>query len=260
MKSALRLSAALGLTLLAACEPNLGGGADVNTAGAASGTVTALSAEPQAATELARDFETIAFSQTGAGTLRRMQSPLTITATMPEENMRSTSSLLESVVTKLESGAGVRIMQASRFDADGAPVFGPDQRGFWVLFSDKAEIEAMLDESGGLRASIRAAGCGAMAISGPGEIPFGAIIFVEASRPASAQSYCVHREMVAGMGLAGFLPRRDSIFSDNVQATTFSARDLALVRMLYDPRLRPGMTAAQARPLLPAIAADALSR
>jgi hypothetical protein len=27
--------------------------------------------------------------------------------------------------------------------------------------------------------------------------------------------------------------------------------------MLYDPRLRPGMTAAEALPLLPAIAADA---
>jgi hypothetical protein len=29
--------------------------------------------------------------------------------------------------------------------------------------------------------------------------------------------------------------------------------------MHYDPRLRPGMTAAEARPLLPAIAADALA-
>jgi hypothetical protein len=30
-----------------------------------------------------------------------------------------------------------------------------------------------------------------------------------------------------------------------------------LLRMLYDPRLRPGMSAAEARPLLPAIARDA---
>lgn len=260
MKSVLQLSVALGLTLLAACEPNLGGGADVSTAGAASETVTALSTEPQAATELARDFEAVAFSRTGGGTLRRMQAPLTITATMPEETMSDTASLMQSVVTKLEAGAGLRIMQASRFDADGAPVFGPDQRGFWVIYSDRDEIDAMLDDSEGLRASIRAAGCGAMSIAGPGEVPMGAIIFVETSRPASAQSYCVHREMVAGMGLTGFLPRRDSIFSDSVQATTFSARDLALVRMLYDPRLRNGMTAAQARPLLPAIAADALAR
>ena len=28
--------------------------------------------------------------------------------------------------------------------------------------------------------------------------------------------------------------------------------------MLYDPRLRPGMTAAEARPLLPQIARDAM--
>ena len=34
--------------------------------------------------------------------------------------------------------------------------------------------------------------------------------------------------------------------------------DEVLLRMLYDPRLRPGMTAAEARPLLPAIAKDAL--
>ena len=39
----------------------------------------------------------------------------------------------------------------------------------------------------------------------------------------------------------------------------YSARNLALLRMLYDPRLRDGMSAAEARPLLPAVAADALA-
>ena len=60
------------------------------------------------------------------------------------------------------------------------------------------------------------------------------------------------------MGLPNDSPEaRPSLFNDSLEFALLTEHDAILLRMLYDPRLRPGMTAAEARPLLPAIAADA---
>ena len=50
---------------------------------------------------------------------------------------------------------------------------------------------------------------------------------------------------------------RPSLFNDDLEFALLTEHDAILLRMLYDPRLRPGMTADEARPLLPAIARDA---
>ncbi|MCQ8205510.1 DUF2927 domain-containing protein, partial [Vibrio parahaemolyticus] len=69
---------------------------------------------------------------------------------------------------------------------------------------------------------------------------------------------CVHEEMAQAMGLPNDSPdARPSLFNDDLEFALLTDHDAVLLRMLYDPRLRPGMTAAQARPLLPAIARDA---
>ena len=48
---------------------------------------------------------------------------------------------------------------------------------------------------------------------------------------------------------------RPSLFNDSLEFALLTEHDAILLRMLYDPRLRPGMTAGEVRPLLPAIAA-----
>jgi Protein of unknown function (DUF2927) len=67
---------------------------------------------------------------------------------------------------------------------------------------------------------------------------------------------CVHEELAQALGLPNDDDRvRPSIFNDNEEFALLTRHDEYLLRMLYDARLKPGMTADEVRPLLPAIIA-----
>ncbi|HEU0221617.1 MAG TPA: DUF2927 domain-containing protein [Paracoccaceae bacterium] len=68
---------------------------------------------------------------------------------------------------------------------------------------------------------------------------------------------CVHEELSQALGLGNDDDEvRPSIFNDDEEFALLTEHDEYLLRMLYDDRLRPGMTAEEVRPLLPAIIAD----
>lgn len=85
------------------------------------------------------------------------------------------------------------------------------------------------------------------------------LILIRAEHPPLTRLSCVHEEMSQAMGLPNDSPdARPSLFNDGLEFALLTEHDEILLRMLYDPRLRPGMSAAEVRPLLPAIARDAL--
>jgi hypothetical protein len=68
---------------------------------------------------------------------------------------------------------------------------------------------------------------------------------------------CVQEELAQGLGLANDSPRaRPSIFNDDEEFATLTRMDELLLRILYDRRLRPGMTEEEARPIVEVIAAE----
>jgi hypothetical protein len=70
---------------------------------------------------------------------------------------------------------------------------------------------------------------------------------------------CIEEEMTQALGLANDDPAiRPSIFNDDEEFALLTKHDEILLKMLYDPRLRVGMTPERARPLLRAVAEDAL--
>lgn len=84
------------------------------------------------------------------------------------------------------------------------------------------------------------------------------IIQIPAEHPPFTKLSCVQEEMAQAMGLPNDSPdARPSLFNDNKEFALLTEHDAILLRMLYDPRLKPGMSAAEVMPLLPAIAADA---
>lgn len=86
------------------------------------------------------------------------------------------------------------------------------------------------------------------------------LILIRAEHPQLTRLSCVHEEMAQAMGLPNDSPEaRPSLFSDSLEFALLTEHDEILLRMLYDPRLRPGMTAEEARPLLPQIARDAIA-
>lgn len=87
----------------------------------------------------------------------------------------------------------------------------------------------------------------------------GAVVLVKAEHSSIMRRSCIEEEMTQALGLANDDPNvRPSIFNDDEEFALLTKHDEILLKMLYDPRLRVGMTPERARPILPAVAADAL--
>jgi hypothetical protein len=85
-----------------------------------------------------------------------------------------------------------------------------------------------------------------------------AIVLIRAEHPPLTRMSCVQEEMAQAMGLPNDSNEaRPSLFNDTREFALLTEHDAILLRMLYDPRLRPGMTIDEVRPLLPAIAEQA---
>ncbi len=84
-----------------------------------------------------------------------------------------------------------------------------------------------------------------------------AIIIIRAEHPDLMRRACIHEEIAQAMGLPNDSPdARPSIFNDDGEFGLLTSHDELLLRMLYDRRLTPGMTEAEARPIVRQIAAE----
>ena len=92
---------------------------------------------------------------------------------------------------------------------------------------------------------------------GAGSAYSNAVAVIRAELPARLRTSCVHEEMAQGMGLANDSPdARPSIFNDDEEFAYLTRHDELLLKMLYDRRLRTGMTEPEARPIVDDIAAE----
>jgi hypothetical protein len=92
---------------------------------------------------------------------------------------------------------------------------------------------------------------------GPGAAYTDAIAVIRGEQPELARLACLHEEIAQGLGLPNDSPAaRPSIFNDDEEFATLTRQDELLLKMLYDPRLKPGMTLDEARPIIATIAAE----
>ncbi len=86
-----------------------------------------------------------------------------------------------------------------------------------------------------------------------------ALAVIRAEHPDLMRLSCIHEELAQGLGLSNDSPRaRPSVFNDDEEFGLLTAQDEVLLRILYDPRMKPGMDAAQAREVAEIIAAELL--
>lgn len=84
-----------------------------------------------------------------------------------------------------------------------------------------------------------------------------AVALIRAELPPVLRLSCIHEELAQGMGLANDDPGvRPSIFNDDEEFALLTRHDELLLKILYDARLRPGMTKAEAEPIVREIAAE----
>ncbi|MFV0384357.1 DUF2927 domain-containing protein [Paracoccus sp. (in: a-proteobacteria)] len=95
--------------------------------------------------------------------------------------------------------------------------------------------------------------------SGNSNVYVHAVALIRAELPPLLRLSCIHEELAQGMGLANdSFAVRPSIFNDDEEFALLTRHDELLLRILYDPRLRPGMTEAEAAPLVHQIAQELL--
>ncbi len=69
--------------------------------------------------------------------------------------------------------------------------------------------------------------------------------------PLLLRQSCIHEELAQGLGLANDSPMaRPSIFNDDDEFGRLTSMDERMLGILYDPALRPGMEADEARPIV----------
>ncbi len=86
-----------------------------------------------------------------------------------------------------------------------------------------------------------------------------AIALIRGEHPDLMRLACIHEEMAQGLGLANDSPRaRPSIFNDDEEFGLLTTHDEQLLKILYDPRLTPGMTEPEATPIVRQIASELL--
>ncbi|MEP2030557.1 MAG: DUF2927 domain-containing protein [Paracoccaceae bacterium] len=84
-----------------------------------------------------------------------------------------------------------------------------------------------------------------------------AIAVIRAEHPALLRRSCVHEELAQGLGLANDSPAaRPSIFNDDDEFALLTSHDELLLKMLYDPRLKQSMSLEQASPIAYIIARE----
>lgn len=76
------------------------------------------------------------------------------------------------------------------------------------------------------------------------------IALIRAEHPDLVRLSCIHEEIAQGLGLPNDSPAaRPSIFNDDNEFALLTTHDEMLLKLLYDPRLKQGMTADEARPI-----------
>ncbi|WP_166418418.1 DUF2927 domain-containing protein [Cochlodiniinecator piscidefendens] len=88
---------------------------------------------------------------------------------------------------------------------------------------------------------------------------YNAVSIIRGELPPLARKSCIHEELAQGLGLPNDSPDAfPSIFNDDEEFALLTRHDELLLKILYDERLRPGMSAPEAEPIVQTIVAELL--
>lgn len=234
---------------------------------------------PYTAEMLARNFEQIAFydeyargaglrkSSGRAGQLRRWSGPVRVNvefgATVPQSVRDKDTGNVSAYVSRLAGVTGHPISMSRSRANFHVLVMGQD---------DKAQLEARIRQiiPGASASTVglfvnppRTIHCLVAAFSSDrnGNDYKAAVALVRAEHPDLMRKSCFHEEIAQGLGLANDSPdARPSIFNDDDEFALLTTHDEALLAMLYDPRLRIGMTLEEAKPTVNLMAREKAGR
>ena len=228
-------------------------------------------------TQLARNFVRIALfneysddsdfqrPQATVSKLRRWTGPIRMSVefgdTVPLPQRDQDTAGVSAYAARLSRTTGVPITMTDRdpnfrvlfLGEDDRRAFGPRLRELIPNISEstvRAFVNLPRDQF-----------CVVIGIFAPGQSNYTqAVAMIRAEHPSLMRSACIHEELAQGMGLANDSPgARPSIFNDDEEFALLTRQDELLLKMLYDPRLKPGMDPSIAAPIARQLAREYLT-
>jgi hypothetical protein len=227
---------------------------------------------PYDAEDLAESFEALAFydeygGSDVAGELGRWDKPVRIAAefgpSVPKSQRAADQQMLGDYAARLARITRHPISMVS------------SRANFHVIFASLDDSAFVAERVRELLPSISAKDLSLLAApprnyyclviaGGPQEDPLSyshGVALIRAEHPDLVRKSCVHEEVAQGLGLRNDSPRaRPSIFNDDDEFALLTSFDEKLLQMLYDPRLKTGMRAEDARPIVRILAREATGR
>ena len=194
------------------------------------------------------------------GELRRWDGPVRVGlrfgASVPAERRATDTARISSYLARLARASGHPI----RLD-DNNPNFlihivSEDERRGLSPALRAALPDLSAQDVAGITDLPRATYCIVLAQSrGSSGVYQRAFAVVRAEHPDLLRLSCLHEEIAQGLGLPNDSPSaRPSIFNDDKEFALLTRMDELMLRILYNPALRPGMTEAEARPIVTELA------
>ena len=230
------------------------------------------------ADDLVDDFENIAFfdeytrtaSSSGrgaAGELSRWSGPVRLGiefgASVPRDQRTKDTNSITGYVNRLARITGHPIAMTKGSPNFHVFVAGEDDRAY-VQARIKQLIPTISPSELAMFGNLpRSFYCLVIAVSGSRDRNSytRAVALIRAEHPDLVRLSCIHEEIAQGLGLPNDSPEaRPSIFNDDDEFALLTNHDELLLKMLYDPRLKPGMTAEQARPVTRIIARELMGQ
>ncbi len=229
---------------------------------------------PFSADTLATNFERIVFydeyatalqGRGGESPLRRWSSPIRMEiisgASVPPSQREADNINIRNYAKRLS-------------DVSGHPISFFGRPNFVIVIASEDDRSAALDAAAAripgitassldaLRSLSRDTYCAVAAYAAGTDASTytAAVALIRAENPGLLRLSCIHEELAQGMGLANdSRDARPSIFNDDDEFALLTNHDELLLKMLYDPRLKPGMRADEAAPITRIIARELVS-
>ena len=197
-----------------------------------------------------------------AASLRRWENPIRMAvefgANVATEDQYTDYAMVNDYTRRLSSLSGVPITMTN------------SRPNFHVLFLDEDDRKGAADRIRELIPGIEQSSldyalnlpreqlCLVISTFKPDGVTYNkALAIIRAEHPTLMKQACVHEELAQGMGLTNDSPRaRPSIFNDDEEFALLTGYDEMLLRILYDSRLKVGMTADEAGPIVRRIASE----
>lgn len=226
---------------------------------------------PFSADMLANNFEQIAFfneynsnfsGRGGASPLRRWSAPVRMEVLfgdgVPPSQRKSDAVEVKRYAKRLARVTGHQISDV------GTPNFivviaSEDDRAAALQAAAERLPGITADSLRALRNIRRDTYCAVAAYAaGPNANTYtSAVAVIRSENPDLLRLSCIHEELAQGLGLANDSPgARPSIFNDDDEFALLTNHDELLLKMLYDTRLRTGMSAKEAAPITRIIARE----